>query len=432
MSDLSARLAAARVPARVAYIGIILLATLSDLRLDLDPGELGERLARMWRVDVNRRDVIDGARNVTLFAGWGLVWMVSAAPGRTWLALRNAVLTGALLSLSVESLQLLSDRRFASVLDLATNTGGALVGALALVAVVRTLASLSNGRSLAGLPMLVFGACVSVAALAEAFVPLFRQDQRVPAFGGPIERLRVALGDVEGPSLLDLPLSDLVLFVPAGIFVAAALFEVGRGDRRTYLIAAGLSAVLVALAEVAHGALGIRIGASAVLIHAAGVVGGIWLGAWGIPHFVREVRGVDRPRLLALAYAGVLLLWSLRPYMPELTLAGIVAKLASEWWVPLESLGGRMDMFSVVDVFVGFLLYLPLGALLAVWPVAKRRALAGFAPALYVGLAAELAQLFVAGRSLDATDALIHAAGAAVGWVVVRRAGYQPRGTLLD
>ena len=54
--------------------------------------------------------------------------MVTAAPGRSWTILRNAVLTGSCISLVVECLQLLSDRRTASSLDVATNSARALLG----------------------------------------------------------------------------------------------------------------------------------------------------------------------------------------------------------------------------------------------------------------------------------------------------------------
>jgi glycopeptide antibiotics resistance protein len=428
-ADVSQRLAAARAPARLAYLGMILLATLSGLRLDLDPGDLGDRLSRMWAFEVRRSDVIDGARNVLLFAGWGLVWMLTAVPGRSRVALRGAVLSGMALSISVETIQLLSARRVASVLDLITNTGGALLGALAVVAVVRLLAALSASRSLTGLPAVVFAGCASAAALAEAFVPLFRQE--VLAFGGPFERLRATLAELQAPSPLELPFSDLVLFVPVGVLLAASLFEAGVLHRRAPLLLAGVAAGALAAMEVMHGALGLRIDSSALLLHVFGVTGGLWLGVRWVPRFARSVRGVDRPRLLALAYAAVLVLWAIRPYALELSMGALAAKLQGDWWVPLESLGGRADMFSVVDVFVAFALYVPVGALLAVWPLRRHGVLAGFLPAIALGLATEVAQTFVVGRSLDITDALIQASGAVVGWVVVRRAGFRVAGELV-
>ncbi|MGD8729796.1 MAG: hypothetical protein PVF90_08840, partial [Gemmatimonadota bacterium] len=76
----AAQLARTRIAARGLYVGIILLATLSSLRPDLDGGAIAERLGRMLRPSVSGRDLIDGARNVALFAGWGLLWMITAGP----------------------------------------------------------------------------------------------------------------------------------------------------------------------------------------------------------------------------------------------------------------------------------------------------------------------------------------------------------------
>ncbi len=62
-------------------------------------------------------------------------------------------------------------------------------------------------------------------------------------------------------------------------------------------------------------------------------------------------------------------------------------------------------MFSVVDVLAPFLLYL--------------------------AVATELGQTLVVARTLDVTDLMIQAAGAAIGWVAVRRAGFLPYGAQL-
>lgn len=425
----AARLDRIRIPVRLAYIGIILLATLSSLRFDLDPEAVGARFARMLRPDVSGRDVVDGARNLALFIGWGLVWMVTAAPGRSLRVLRHAVGSGATLSLAVEGLQLLSDTRIASILDLATNTGGAAVGALILVAAVVVLARASSARSFVGIPAAIFGVSYAAAILAEALVPLFRGAS--PIFGTPLERFSAAFDRFSWDTLLDPPLGDFLTFLPAGVFGVAALHERGRNYREALTIVGVLAVIVLPAVELAHGGLGIPISAGAALIHTLAVACGAALGAAYLPRFTRNVTGPDRPRVLTLAYVAALLLWAARPYEPESTWSAIQTKLTSEWWVPLRSLGMRMDMFSVVDVCAPFLLYLPLGALLAVWPLRLRGRLAGFAPALYLAFATEFAQIVVAERTLDLTDFMIQASGAAVGWVSVRRAGFRQYGAQL-
>ena len=134
---------------------------------------------------------------------------------------------------------------------------------------------------------------------------------------------------------------------------------------------------------------------------------------------------------LLAAYGIVLILWALRPYLPVMSLESIAEKLATPWWIPLGIIRQRFDMFGVVDVSATFLLYLPLGALLAVWPLARTGWLGFIWPVAYLALATEVAQLFVLGRWMDVTDPLLQIAGAAVGWAVLRRAGFTPHGAVL-
>jgi VanZ family protein len=69
---------------------------------------------------------------------------------------------------------------------------------------------------------------------------------------------------------------------------------------------------------------------------------------------------------------------------------------------------------------------------LAVWPL-RRSGILGFClPALYFAAVTEVLQGFISGRFFDGTDLVIQCAAAAIGWAVVRQAGYEPHGTLLD
>jgi len=423
-ASFAARLDRLRIPIRLAYIGLILLATLSSLGFDTDPGAVGARFERMLRPTAGARDVVDGVRNVALFIGWGLVWMVTAPAGRSTAALRDAIWTGAALSLAVECMQLLSDTRVASIFDLMTNTAGTVVGALVIVVAVMALARLSRSRSFVGIPASVFALSYGGAVMGEALVPLFRE--AVVVSGGPFERYATMRAEFTWGSLLDVPLSDFLLFLPAGVFAVAALYESGLG----YVAAArrvGASALaLFIAAEVAHGFMGIPIVAGSALVHVVAVVVGAMLAVKLLPAFSRHVRGADRPRLLTRAYVAVLILWALRPYALDFSVSGAKVDL-----IPLRALGMRLDMFSVVDVSGPFLLYLAFGALLAVWPLRLRGPLSGLAPALYLACATELSQIFVAERLLDITDLMIQASGAAVGWVAVRRAGFRTYGAQL-
>ncbi|MGH7577105.1 MAG: VanZ family protein, partial [Longimicrobiales bacterium] len=92
----------------------------------------------------------------------------------------------------------------------------------------------------------------------------------------------------------------------------------------------------------------------------------------------------------------------------------------------------RVDLFSVVDIVRQFCLLVPVGALLAVWPLRRHGWLRGPWPAVYAALALEVGQILVTGRFFDITDAIIGAAGGLIGWAIIRRCGYPVYGTITD
>jgi VanZ family protein len=416
----------ARLPARAAFVGILLLATLSSFDFDPAGAHVALRLARALDPRIGARDAIDALRNLALFAGWGVVWMATCGAGRTARQLLLAVLTGALISVGVETAQLFSAVRNASLLDVATNTAGAAIGAVAFIVLVRVAAALRGRRSFVGIPALVIAGGYGLACFLEAAVPLFRQDEVYGAVGGPITRLQVVLASFSWRSLFDLPVEDAVLFLPAGLFAAAALVEQGvayPSARRTTIL---LGAALAVLAELLHGPNGQPIIAGAVLVHALAVALGAVIAARFLPDWSQAFRGAARPRWVLRLLAALIALWALRPWVPEfLPLSG---RLSADWWIPLAALGGRMEVFSVVDVVGPFCLYFPLGALLAVWPWRREGWLGNLWPAVWLAFGTEAMQLFVQQRFVDVTDPLIQLSGAVIGWTVIRRAGYRPYG----
>jgi glycopeptide antibiotics resistance protein len=428
---LARRLDRVRVPLRIAYVGLLFLATLSWYRIDGDPDRIRRRFSRMLDLSIRPHDLIDGARNVLLFAGWGLLWMVTAAPGRSARALRNAVLSGAAISLLVEVLQLFSRSRQASVLDLATNTLGSALGAVGLIVIVRALSVGVGKKSFVGVPAAVFALSCGTAVAGEAFVPLFRHEREPWAYGGPFRRLVDAVANFRWGSVAEWPLGDFLLFLPAGIFAVAALSEAGVSYRKATVAVSLAAVVVLSLAELGHGAIGMQMLGGAVVVHVVAVAVGAILAGRVLPPFSRALRGSDRPLVLSMLYAPWILLWALRPYAPEGSMSAVVEKLTDQWWIPLRALAVTVDMFSVVDVIIGFCLFLPVGALLAVWPLRWTGPLRAFFPGLYLAAGAELAQTFVLTRTLDVTDFLLNAAGVAIGWTVVRRAGFRPYGPQL-
>lgn len=425
-SPLGSALDRARLPARLAFVGILLLATLSSFDFSPDRAQVAARLARALSPHVGARDAIDALRNLALFAGWGVVWMATARAGRTSRQLLLALLTGAAISLGVETAQLFSATRNTSAVDVLTNTVGTAIGALAFVFLVRLAASLKGQRSFIGVPARAIAGPYGLACFIEATVPLFRQDEIFGASGGPFARMSIALGSFSWRSLLDLPIEDFFLFLPAGLFAVAALVEadLGYATARSRVMLWG--AALALFAELLHGPNGQPIIAGAVVVHALAIAAGAFLGARLLPEFSKGMRGAARPRAVLRLLGALIALWALRPWVPEFL--PLSERLSADWWVPLAALGGRMDVFSVADVVGPFCLYIPLGALLAVWPWRRTGWLGNLWPAVWLAVGTEALQLVVQGRFVDVTDPLIQVSGAIIGWTIIRRAGYRPYG----
>jgi VanZ family protein len=430
MADLGRQIARSRLPARLAYLAVLAAATLLGAAGPLEE-DLASRVARMIRPELRAGDLVDALRNVALFSGWGLVWMVTAPPRRTIQTIANATLTGFLVSFGLETAQLLTPTRTPSVLDLLANTTGALVGAVATVVIVRQIHARRSEKSFVGVPAIVFAVGYGLATFGEALLPLFRQTTIPGVWGNPLGRFVAAWDAFSFRSIAVLPASEMLLYLPAGFLAVAALVESGdRYHRAAARVTAG-GFLLAGLAELLHGFLALPIEIGPLIVHGWGVGLGAGLAALALPRFTRRSRGRQRPRAAYAFYGLAVLAWSLRPYLPETSLAVVRVKLALPWWIPLALDRMRTDVFTVVHASYSFLLYLPIGALLAVWPLRRAGPLGGILPGLYLATLAEFAQLFVAGRTLSITDVLLQCAGVCVGWVVVRRAGFGTYGEVL-
>lgn len=139
----------------LAYLAVMVaIITLAPFRFERMPVH---GLTAVW----NRQDLI---LNVLMFVPFGFVYQLTRPRGTpaNWF---RVVLLGAGLSAAIEGAQLFSPSRYTSLLDLATNTGGALVGAVAfrlLATRVRdddTVRSLALELPLMGLVYLLIPLC---------------------------------------------------------------------------------------------------------------------------------------------------------------------------------------------------------------------------------------------------------------------------------
>ena len=101
--------------ARAAYVGILLLATLTGLGFSGDTSLAAAHLRRALTLTLHWRDAIDGVRNVVLFAGFGTVWIITSTRTQLLSEVRRVTLVGFLISATVEGLQCFSMVRDAAL-----------------------------------------------------------------------------------------------------------------------------------------------------------------------------------------------------------------------------------------------------------------------------------------------------------------------------
>lgn len=408
---------------RVGYVAVLASATLLPFGLDPSLAEVQRRLIRALTPHLVTRDLVDAARNLALFAGWGLLWVLTSRSSRVARQVMAATLTGLALSLALESLQLLSGLRRASILDVLTNGSGAAGGAFCTAASIRALRDRIGRPSFVGIPALVFLVGYGGATVLEAVFPTLRQDS-LPVWGGPLNRLTAAVNAFDPASIARLPWLEGLLFVPAGAVAVAALVEGNVSRHRAAAAAAAGGFVVMLAAEIGHGAVSHPIELGPALVHGAGfAVGAAAAGRW-LPAIPSRLRGRTGTLLLVGVYAALALLWTSRPFDVALDPLLLGRELGLQRFVPMSSYGLRGDLYGVATVGKLFLLYLPLGALLAVRPLRRGGPLGGVLPALYVAGAGELSHIVIATRFFDVTDLLVACAGAAVGWAMIRRAGF--------
>src|SRR5207249_6528421 len=160
--------------ARWGYVAVVLLATLTQLHFSSDLTAAGERLVRAFTPSLGWRDAIDGLRNTVLFAGLGAVWVVSSRSGNVRAEIRRSTLVALALSATVEGLQVFSPVRTASIVDVTTNTLGALGGAVSMAVLVTAVVRARDGHFLLGVPTFLLAGAYGLATLCEAVTPLFR------------------------------------------------------------------------------------------------------------------------------------------------------------------------------------------------------------------------------------------------------------------
>jgi hypothetical protein len=221
------------------------------------------------------------------------------------------------------------------------------------------------------------------------------------------------------------------LFAPAGFLVVMLFAERGRSARLTWPAVAAGGAACAFAAEAAHGMIGLSIHWEAAATRAVAIAAGAWWAKRRLAVLSQTLRGPRRALAAIAAYALLLVLWGWRPFLPETDIGAIVQQLTADHLVPLMSLVERVDVFTALHVAQVFLLYLPLGCLLAVWPLRLRGRWSHLWPAVWLAWGIEAGHLVIADRYFDVTNALIACAGLGIGWLALRRSGFAPYGEAL-
>lgn len=414
--------------ARLAYVAIVLTGTLMALHFSPDLGAAHTRLRRALAPSLSWRDAVDGLRNVVLFGGLGAVWVVTSPSGEVRREIARATILSAALGAAIECTQLFSPVRMASIVDVATNTIGGFAGASATVLLLIAIQRARRTKSYVGIPTLVAVGPYALAVVCEALAPLFQSEPLPSLDGTPLNRLREVLALTLPLDWHHIPAFDLPLYAALGFLLVSYVRERKGSASSSEWLSALAAGLVVATAQIAHGAFGLAVRWEMVATDLAAVGLGAGVARSSLGALTRSLRGAARARAVLAAYTALLLVWGWRPLVPELQWRAIRSKLTMTALTPLESLAERVDVFSAAHVAQQFFLYLPLGALLAVWPLRRT----GWCKELWAGVwlagLIELGHFAVAERSFDATNYFIAVAGLGMGWIAVRRCGYEPYG----
>jgi glycopeptide antibiotics resistance protein len=413
---------------RAAYIVIILIATLTGLQFSANQTDALARLQRAFAPAETWRAAVDALRNLVLFAGLGAVWVATSLDSRTGRGVKQAAVISFVLSAIIEGVQTFSPVRTASVMDVAMNTLGGIVGAVVGAKLIATIKTARNDRSYVGVPALLIAGPYALAVACEALTPLFNSSELPDFQGDPSTRLLESLRASFPLDFWQVPISDIPLYAAAG-FLLVAYFRESRGASRTrWWTVSAIAAVVVCGLHVVHGAFGLPIRWEAVLTDAMSILAGGWLADRSLAPLTQRYRGATRARGVIVSYAILLMIWGWRPLVPKASWEEIAAQVNVNAFLPLEGIAERVDVFSAAHVLQQFFLYVPLGALLGVWPLRRSGPWSNLLPAFWLALVIEAGHIVIEDRTFDLTNGLLVWSGLAMGWICVRQTGYRPYG----
>jgi VanZ family protein len=418
--DISALAQRHALALRIAYLCCIAIATLLGLNADASLSNAADRLRRALEPALSFRDVTDAARNIALFVGWGATWVITSPAPTTRRTVAMATLLGMLASITVESAQVFSAVRYASIADVFTNTLGSLIGASAFwIFERRAITDLRSGTMI-GVPGWMPAGALLLNAIGLAFAPSSRPTMHIAWESSPLGRA----AKIASVTPVDVPwsalISDVAAWLVVGLGVSVAISD-RTGRLRGLQLLAWLAIVggMLPLVHLGRDMSGLQREAGTLGVQAVAVGIGLAAGLLAVPLWRRAVtaRSTRALQLAALAAVlGAIIAWS-----PAAWAASGSTQVSWRQFVPMMSLFQRQDLSSVFLVLQKAGMGAAVGACLA----ARTRMgepRPGVRAAVAYAALVEIGQVLVPGRYPDVTDILITTASAGLIAVLVERA----------
>ena len=414
-------------PLRVAYLACIAIATLLHLGFDPSPENVLFRLRRALDPPAAFKDVVDAARNVALFLGWGATWVLTSPAPTTRRDVLIATLLGTLASVTVESIQLFSAFRTASIFDVATNMLGSLLGAVALWIVEWRATTDMRQGTLIGVPGWLPGGAMLMTAVSLAFAPSSRATTVISWASSPFERAHVVAQSAAIEVSWHALAVDAVAWLVVGLMVAVAICDrTGRVRWSQFVAWLLIVPSLLWIVHTGRAMAGLEREAVTWAVQSVAVAVGVLAGLLTLPVWrgtvtARSSRAFQFAGLAA--GAGALISWTPAWWV---TVSAHATAFSWRQLVPMMSLFQRQDLSSVFLVLQKAGIGAAVGACLA----ARKRVgepRPGVRGALLYAAVLELGQVFVPGRYPDVTDVLITGAAAGLVAVLVARANGNAR-----
>jgi VanZ family protein len=385
----------------------IAYATLLPFDFSASGEQVAARLRLLWERPWSVRSRADAIGNVLLFLPWGFLLAIwRAGRGRSLVAtLCLALLSGAALSGSLELTQLFAPSRYPSVIDLATNTFGSVVGASVGWPVARwalpiasiRIRQLIGSRPLAGCALATAVGLVLARLVAGTWKAATRKVRPIPF--GSLAGLWAGTAEL------------LTWMLVGGVFALAARESGRRGARAlSWAVACGVG-LRLAMEAVRRVIAGREVDPPSVVLATLGSAVGASTVAFAVS---RDARRWITPALVIWGLVAVLGAWNpprfTWPHPPF---------WRPEWVVPFWSYFDSRSLANLGDLIEAVLVFAPMGALLAArsW---RQSFLGAALIGLGLGVGLEIGQVFIPGRTADLTDALSAAAGAGLGWSLWR------------